>query len=310
MALPLIQGGVDYGSSGTIQYIPEVFSGRTLTQFYEKSILTEITNTNYEGDIKKKGDKVIIRTDATTPALDYVNGQDIVFANPESTSTSISADKAKYHAVSISDVDLDRVDINVMSQWENDSVQAFKTATGREVLQNIYTDVSVYNQGATAGKDTGSINLGTVGAPLVITSANILDLIINAGVTLDEQNVPEDDVKGWWIAMPPWAVALIKSSSLMDASITGDSKSILRSNGRIGMIDRMRVYKTNQLYHNGTAYWNILYGTSDATSFVTQITETKTVDFEKAFGRGIKSLMVYGYKVLRPVSLGLIVAKR
>ena len=175
-------------------------------------------------------------------------------------------------------------------------------------LPILYADVPAVNQGATAGNDSKSYNLGTAGAPLQVTKVNILETIINAGTVLDEQSVPEDG--NWWFALPPWAIGLIKQSDLNDASITGDSKSILRSNGRIGMIDRFQIYNSRLLFSNGT-YWNAMFGSTDAVTFASQLTETEVIPhFENTFGKGIKGLTVYGYKVVKPEALGLVVIKR
>ena len=44
-----------------IAYIPQLYAANTLVKYYARSVVTAIANTKYEGDIKDKGDKVIIR---------------------------------------------------------------------------------------------------------------------------------------------------------------------------------------------------------------------------------------------------------
>ena len=48
-------------------FIPEIWSGKLLEKFYAATILAAIANTDYEGEIKSKGDTVHIRTRPTIP---------------------------------------------------------------------------------------------------------------------------------------------------------------------------------------------------------------------------------------------------
>ena len=50
---------------------PEIWSGKLIEKFYASTVLAAISNTDYEGEIKNKGDKVIIRTKPTITIKDY-----------------------------------------------------------------------------------------------------------------------------------------------------------------------------------------------------------------------------------------------
>ena len=55
--------------SGT--FIPVLWSTKLIEKFYASTVLAAISNTDYEGEIKNKGDKVIIRTKPTITIKDY-----------------------------------------------------------------------------------------------------------------------------------------------------------------------------------------------------------------------------------------------
>jgi len=59
------------GATSEANFIPEVFSKLLQAKFYSKSILPEISNTDYEGEISGQGDKVIIRTVPAVTINDY-----------------------------------------------------------------------------------------------------------------------------------------------------------------------------------------------------------------------------------------------
>jgi hypothetical protein len=140
-------------------------------------------------------------------------------------------------------------------------------------------------------------------------------MILDMGLCLDEQNVPET---GRWVVIPAWMSSLIKRSDLKQAYLTGDSVTPLR-NGKLGMIDRFMVYVSNNLATSadlgadaasgGTAAnadstaWNIMAGTRDAISFASQITNVESLRAQSTFGNIMRGLNVYGYKVTKPEAL-------
>src|SRR5258708_39250266 len=52
-------------------FIPEIWSGKLVEKFYASTVLAAISNTDYEGEIKNKGDRVKIRTKPTVTIHDY-----------------------------------------------------------------------------------------------------------------------------------------------------------------------------------------------------------------------------------------------
>jgi hypothetical protein len=65
-------------TSMTGQYIPEIWSLKTLVKFYTATIFGAISNTDYEGEIKKMGDKVHIRIIPDITIRNYQIGQKLV----------------------------------------------------------------------------------------------------------------------------------------------------------------------------------------------------------------------------------------
>ena len=51
--------------------VPEIWSGKLVEKFYASTVLAAISNTDYEGEIKNKGDRVKIRTKPTITIHNY-----------------------------------------------------------------------------------------------------------------------------------------------------------------------------------------------------------------------------------------------
>ena len=318
--MSLAVSGDRYGAGSGVDgyaanFIPEVWSGKLQVKFYKSTVLGEITNNDWEGEIKGQGDKVYIRSIPTITISNYQKGMNLTSQVPVSTPLEMSIDKGKYFQVEVDDVDAAQADVKLMDMFTNDASQQMKIAIDGDVLGNVYADAAAANKGATAGAISGDINLGATGAPRSVSKTNVLDMILDMGQVLDEQNVPED---GRWLVIPAWMAAAIKNSDLKQAYLTGDNTSPLR-NGKIGMVDRFTVYVSNNLASvtdlgadgaaGGTSAnadkkaWNIMAGTRDAISFASQITNVETLRSQSTFGNLMRGLNVYGYKVTKPEAL-------
>ena len=297
------------------KFIPEIWSGKMAVKFYLATTLTEITNNDWEGEIKAHGDKVKIRHVPTVTIRDYQKGLPLTNERPTTTVVELLVDKGKYFSVIVDDVDKVQSDIKLMDIFANDAAEQMKIAVETVVYESAYTSAATGNYGTNAGVKSGNINLGAVGAPLAVSKSNVLDWIVDMGTVLDEQNVPET---GRWLLLPPALAARVKKSDLKDASLAGDGTSILR-NGRLGMIDRFTLYSTNNLHKvtdlgaDGSAggtgpnedvpAYNVMAGTRDAISFASQITNVETLRSETTFGNIVRGLNVFGFKVTKPEAL-------
>ena len=282
----------------TGNFIPEIWSGKLIENFYDATVLAAISNTDFEGEIKNYGDTVNIRTTPELTIRDYVKGQTLSVENPDKPKLQLLIDKGEYFAAVEDDVDRVQADIKMMDQWSKDSSERMKSKIDQRVLTDILPGVAAANKGATAGRISGNINVGVAGTPVALTKTNVIEHIINMGLVLDEANSPESDR---FLVIPAKMGAHIKTSDLKDASITGDGSSPLR-NGRLGMIDRFTVYVSHNLNKTG-AEFDLIAGHKMGFTFASQMTNLETLRSETTFGNIIRGLQVYGYKVIKGEAL-------
>ncbi len=289
----------------------EIWAGKILEKFYLSTVWASISNTNYEGLIKDQGDTVIIRKTPTLTITDYQKGQKLNYERPESTAVELLIDKGKYFAFTCDDIDAYQSDLKLMNIFSDDAAEQMKIAIDADVLDTISAGtLHSSNYGATAGHISSSYNLGASGAPVQITKANVLEYIVDCGSILDEENVPE---QGRWMVIPSWFANLLSKSDLKDASMMGENQSILR-NGRMGILDRFTIYRSNNLYSvtdstGYTAYY-VLFGTNAAITFASQMTKMETLRAESTFGDLVRGLNVYGFKLVQAEALGLLYCRK
>ena len=303
MGLGLAAGHPNYSSDGDTKFIPEIWSTNLLVKFYAATVFGDITNTEYEGEIKKMGDKVHIRTTPDVQIKTYKKGMKLTYENLESDSVELNIDQGEYFAFLVDSVDAYQSDLSLIDDWSNDASEQMKQKIDTGILGSIYADAHASNTGLTAGADSSSYNMGVTGTPVGVTKSNILDYLVDMGSVLDEQNIPEADR---FVVIPTWMAGLIKKSDLKDASLAGDGTSIMR-NGRLGMIDRFTLYSSNnytKVTDGANTCYNTLFGHKSATTFASQMTEMDTLKAESAFGELVRGLNVFGYETIKPESLG------
>ena len=314
MAFPIAGSGttpVLYPSGSTANalqangFIPEIWSGKLIEKFYASTVLSAISNTDYQGEITNQGDKVKIRTKPTITISDYRADGDLAVQRPEGGLVELAIDQGKYFNLILDDVMEVQSDLNLLSMWSDDASEQFKITVDQAVLLGILGGAVSANKGATAGAITGNINLGATTTPLAATAAaasgkvDILSIILRMGQVLDEQNIPET---GRWLVMPTWAATLIKQSELRQAYLSGDGVSMLR-NGRLGMVDRFTIYSSNLLPKGAvtglaSGEYVMYAGHSHGLTFASQFTKLETIRSERTFGTLLRGLQVYGYKVV------------
>lgn len=288
-------GRPNYGGN----FIPEIWSGKLIENFYDATVLAAISNTDYEGEIRQHGDTVNIRTTPEITIKTYVKGQTLTVENPDKPKLQLLIDKGEYFACVEDDVDKVQSDIALMDTWSKDASERMKIKIDQRVLTDILPDIAAANKGGTAGRISASFNLGTTASPVAISKTTVLEYIVDIGTVLDEANAPESDR---FLVIPAKMAGLIKKSDLKDVSITGDSVSVLR-NGRLGMIDRFTLYMSHNLNVQSGGKFSVIAGHKMGFTFASQMTNMETIRSESTFGNIIRGLQVYGYKVVKPEAL-------
>ena len=294
-------------SSGNPQYtgnfIPEIWSGKLIENFYDATVLAAISNTDYEGEIRNMGDTVNIRTTPEITIQTYVKGQTLSVENPDKAKLQLIIDKGEYFACVEDDIDQVQTDMNLMDMWSKDASERMKIKIDQRVLTDLLPDVSANNKGQTAGRISGNIDLGVAGTPEALDATNVIGKIVDMGTVLDEANCPEQNR---FLVIPAKMAGLIKQSDLKDASITGDGSTPLR-NGRLGMIDRFTVYVSHNLVKDSNNDFSVIGGHTMGFTFASQMTNMETIRSETTFGNIIRGLQVYGYKVVKPEALATMI---
>ncbi len=273
------------------QLKPEIWSAQLLRRLNDLLVYRNVCTTEYEREIAGFGDVVKINE------IGQIN-----ISNYSSTSTGaltiqtlsdaqklLKIDRAKYAAFWIDDVDQAQIKPKVMSDAREQMAWSLANEVD-EYLATLYTEAGIAVDGTTSsGVD--------------ITSTNVLKYVALIAQKHDEANTP---AMGRWIVVPPWfAHKLIMSKIVLDTANTG-----VLGSGILGNYYGFDIYVSNNVVHqSSTDRASIMSGYMGSIALATQVLKTATEStITIGFKTLVKSLLVYGAKVLRPNNLGVLFA--
>lgn len=157
-----------------LQNFGEQFSSGVLTKTYQRSLVDGLTNRDYEGEIKKPGDRVNILSFLNSILLnDYVVGTDMASETIVDAEDQLIVEKRKYYNFSLDRLeDLFTYGGNIPENLLNDSSMVLERIIDTYILDKfgsevkagnwVGTDLVVYGSGQTMASITTTSTGGTV----------------------------------------------------------------------------------------------------------------------------------------------------
>ena len=277
-------------------WAPAIYSQKVLKFFRTASVVEDITNTDYAGEIENFGDTVKIIKEPTITVSSYTRGSVLSPQDLQDDQLTLVVDQGNAFAFKVDDIEERQSHVN----WES-----LATSSGAYALKNEFdTNViaaMVSGAGTTVGSDGSGQDVGFASGEV-----DPVNILANHARRLNSSDVPEEN--RWFLAPPQfWEQAGQTSSKLMDSSVTGDGASPLR-NGRIhaGKIQGFSCYMTNNFAASSTSnYYKVLSGHMSAVATASHIAKTEVVRDPDSFADIVRGLHVFGRKVIR--SKGLLV---
>lgn len=274
---------------------PEVIAADVQHQL-EKSLVygqPGVINRNYEGDVQFAKSVRIVGVGSVT-VKDYTQNSDM--DDPDTvldTSLEMTIDYDKYFNFKVSNKDQAQTKIDIMGENNKEAAYAIRDAID-SVIASLYTDASASNLiGTDAAPKTPNLTQGDAN--------NIYNLIEDCGVALSESKVP---LEGRWMIVPPRFAGLIRK----DLKLTAAAPQIAQPgmlNGSITRLGGFSIMESHNVPNTAGAKYKIMFGTSKAMTFASQVNDVRIMDMEKQFAKKVDGEYVFGCKVVRPECLGV-----
>ena len=318
-----------YNNLPSGNFTPEIFSQKVLKFFRRASVVEDITNTDYAGEIENFGDTVRIIKEPTITVASYSRG---AVVNPQDLADdqiTMVVDQANAFAFKIDDIEERHSHVNFEALATSSGAFSLKRKYDATVLQAMVDGAGIagsLSTGSTAPSaltTTDATNLGTANAPINVAGSSgdaAVNLMLAMARVLDDQSIPEEN--RWFVAPPSFYETLFSAGAkFAEVQVTGDATSPLR-NGLVmqGNIAGFNCYKTTALNSTGgtdqivmtdatgTLATNgtqnvVLAGHMSSTSTASHIAKTEVVRSTETFSDIVRGLHVFGRKVLRPEAM-------
>lgn len=143
-------------------FTPVKFSLKLIEVLYNKTIYSMVTNTNYEGEIKKAGDEVVVRTAGTINLNPYTKGMTLVKQALNPTKESMFIDQLHYFSFGVDDVDEIQNDIPAMTEYAINAKKDMQKVIDLEILD--YARRNVLGDNVLGGDyETGTVAVASDG---------------------------------------------------------------------------------------------------------------------------------------------------
>lgn len=319
-------------------YIPEIYSPKLREKFWYNTILRKITNTEFKGSFKNKGDTIIVRCYPDIGTKRFVDGMKLDYDKPETYDIQFRIDKGLYYAFVVSNVQQAFSDIpNWAEKWTDigakQLAQDWETWFFKDLCSGTKFDVNNVGNSTSgkAGKKHGEYVIGSTTHPVALyktdtaagsgsdtvgtSSGNVSDkttpveLISRLAACLDEQ---ESGVSGTpFVILPVWMTQMLQVGDLARADMMGDDTSLLRKNAvqSIGKLAGFDVYVSNLLpfdtFASTRKEYPIFFGDSSAVTFADEVSITEVLRDKNVVGDFHRSLQIADWMVRYPGRAGV-----
>jgi len=337
------QAAPGWGNLPNGNFSPVIYSKKVQTTFRKSTVVGDITNSDYFGEISEMGDSVKIIKEPEVQIRPYARGKIIQPQDLTDEDFTMVIDQANEFAFALEDIEQAHSHINWMSlatdragyklkeRYDADvlgymagfertdpaltwaarttavGTPAWTTADSDELLAG---NKLARNSFVSGGSASDSIVVGTKGS----YDATPLEIINRMARKLDELNVPEE---GRFIVVDPVFVEKLtdENSKLINNDYNPGADQL--TNGKLiaGTLRGFSVYKSNSLPYLGTGpgtidadgsaanYGVIVAGIKTAAATAQMLTKTETYRDTNSFADITRGLQVYGRKILRPEGL-------
>ncbi|XVJ50587.1 MAG: P22 coat protein - protein 5 domain protein [Vampirovibrio sp.] len=263
-------------------FVPEIWSQVILKSFNKNSVMAGLVNRDYEGEIKKAGDVVHIRSYGSVTVRDYTRSTAITYETLTDPKQMLTINQQKYFAFRVDDLDVAQADIPIIEGYTERAAIAVRDVVDA-YLYNHYLDIPVANI------------VGGASTVTAITKANIYDNITLMAEMLDSQNVPQEDRV--LIVNPRFKRILLQSDAFMRATSLGDQAI---QNGFLGNVAGFQIYVSTNVPTLTGGVVPILAFQKDFITLAAQVNNVEHIRPTDMFAHAVRGLYLFGSKAVRP----------
>lgn len=287
----------------------KIWSAQTLVALRASIVFgsPQVTNRNFQGEIRRGGDRVTVTGVVDPTIFDVPRNADI--PAPETLTdeeATLVIDQSKGFNFQVDDLDQLQVvrGRGLLLQSAQNAAQALAVVADRFIAGKMISEAHASNQIGSAA-DPIEVNQPTQGNPMPAGHEDVYRVLTRLGLKLTKANVP---LAGRWAIIPSFAAGLLANDPRF-MSLNGGAAA---TNGRIGTAGGFNLFVSDAAAlidgpDAGTDpdLYRFVAGTQLATSYAEQLVSTELYRPDARFADAAKGQHVYGAKTFYPKALAV-----
>ncbi len=286
-----------YGNLPSGNFQAEIYSQKVLKFFRRASVVEDITNTDYAGEIENYGDTVRIVKEPTVTISAYSRGAVVTPQDLADDEIQLTVDQAQAFAFKVDDIEERQSHVNFEALATSSGAYALKNAYDQNVIAAMFAGPSSSSPDHVIGSDGSGVDTG-----FGSSETDPVDVISKHARLLNLQDVTEKN--RWFLGSPEFYEQMGQASSKLMSDTTGNAAPL--RNGKVyeGKVMNMELYMTNNFAASSTSnYFKVLSGHMSSTATANHIAKIEVIRDTDSFSDVVRGLHVFGRKVLRDTAL-------
>lgn len=272
----------DYTNAGTATYVPAEWNAGLLEALDPQLVFASdvVSNRNYEGDIRGRGDKVVINGIVTPEVGKYNDSTGMTIEQLSTVKQELDITEADYVAFYVGDIETVQ------------AAGALSTPAVRRAIQNMAKSMDTFVGGVAANSATA---YGEVDASALTSAPEKGEAILEAAFDMMQQLDENDvDTSGRWVVVSPRVKRyLVRAEAVANASAFGEGG--VTRNGTVARLAGFTILSTT----NMPSGVDMIAGQREFLTVAHQFEGFRQQPVEKFRRDQIDGLSLYGAKVVR-----------
>lgn len=270
-------------------FIPEFWSKKLNKKLDDVGVMKDCVNREYEGEIKKCGDKVNIQEVGDINVNDHDNEANLIYQDLTADDLSLLIDQEKYFAFKINDVTKAQANQKLTDKYINRASFAIEMIKDTFLLSK-----------------RADVHADSVVPTMNLTKDNVYQMFVELKKRLRKANAISQkgkDASGrrpWAVVNPDVEALILLSPEMKDRGSALADKTI-REGTVYDFAGFDVMVATNMKTVDGSV--EVLAGIEDAITFAGQLSKVEHLRDKDGFNDLVRGLYVYGGKTLLPKGL-------
>lgn len=272
----------------------EAWNKELLRYFDANHVFRKCVNTQYEGQIKGKGDTIHVRKLGRLTIGSYQRNQTVTYQDMTSTKITITIDQQKTWAIKIDDLDDADMDISILPAYARDG--GYQIA---DTIDGYLEDLMV------AGADSDNA-LGSLTTPIALTQDNIYPYLVQFREKFVKAKVLQGG-KNPFIVVPPEFMTLVRLCPELVEKSTSKGDEFVRAGDVVMRFAGFDIIQSTNIAADTNSKFQLVAGTNLGCTFGMKVNKIQKIDvLHDYFAKAVRALYYYGGQVIYPECLGVL----